>query len=219
MRVLSMRPLLIASAAALLLGGPVSAAEQIIFSEDFSDATGTFVGSDSSEKYQPTYYFEAPADPQWVFFTGGNYLASSAKTALDAPAGNKALVLNDSPERALAFRHSIAVTAGHRYLLTFDHWGDNQPGTTDYSIQVKANSTLIGTVTRGYTTPGPGASASFTFLAPSSLLLLSFRDISAGAASGIIDNIVLTAMPEPGTYALLLAGIGLLGFAAHRRQK
>jgi len=32
-----------------------------------------------------------------------------------------------------------------------------------------------------------------------------------------VDNI--TPVPEPETYAMLLAGLGLLGFMAHRRKE
>ena len=219
MKILSIRMLLVASGAALLLG-PVSASAQVIFSEDFSDATATgFVdlGADNrSETYQPTYYFSAPVDAQWVF-SSGTYLASSDKTVLNEPAGNKAVLLNESPQHALA-QTSIPVAIAGDYVLTFDLWGDNQPNTTDYSFEVSANTTVIGTVTRGYTIPGPGASASFIFFAPSGVLQLSFKDISVGQASGIIDNIVLSAIPEPETYAMLVAGLGLLGFVARRRR-
>lgn len=33
-----------------------------------------------------------------------------------------------------------------------------------------------------------------------------------------IDNITVTAIPEPGTYAMMLAGLGLLGLAQRRRK-
>ena len=39
-------------------------------------------------------------------------------------------------------------------------------------------------------------------------------------SSGPGDHMrVLTAVPEPGTYAMLLAGLGLLGFIARRRMR
>lgn len=34
-----------------------------------------------------------------------------------------------------------------------------------------------------------------------------------------IDNISVSAVPEPGTYAMLLAGLGMVGFAARRRRR
>ena len=36
---------------------------------------------------------------------------------------------------------------------------------------------------------------------------------------GARDFVVFTAVPEPGTYALMLAGLGIMGFVGHRRKK
>ena len=33
-----------------------------------------------------------------------------------------------------------------------------------------------------------------------------------------IDNIALSAVPEPGQYSMMLAGLGLLGFTARRKR-
>lgn len=218
------RSLLIAALSGFI---STAAAQTVLFSEDFSDATGVPLvptGDDRSEKYQPTFYFDNPIDAQWVFLEG-TYLAASATTAVIdppavLPAGDKAILLNESPLHALALRHSIIVAPGTPLTLTFDHWGDNRPDDQNYIFDVFANQTLIGTVNRGYNIPGPGASESFSWFADSTgLLMLSFRDASTGQASGIIDNIVLTAIPEPGTYALMLAGLGLMGFVATRRRQ
>ena len=43
-------------------------------------------------------------------------------------------------------------------------------------------------------------------------------DSSAGSASSTIDNFNVTAVPEPETYALFMAGLGLMGFIARRRK-
>ena len=35
----------------------------------------------------------------------------------------------------------------------------------------------------------------------------------------LLDDISVSAVPEPGTYTMMLSGIGLLGFMAYRRRK
>jgi hypothetical protein len=39
-----------------------------------------------------------------------------------------------------------------------------------------------------------------------------------GSPNVLFDNITITAVPEPGTYAMLLAGLGVLGLLAARRR-
>ena len=43
-------------------------------------------------------------------------------------------------------------------------------------------------------------------------------DVEYASGKGGMFSAVLTPMPEPSTYALILAGIGALGFAARRRK-
>ncbi|NBQ69498.1 MAG: PEP-CTERM sorting domain-containing protein, partial [Nitrosomonadaceae bacterium] len=48
-------------------------------------------------------------------------------------------------------------------------------------------------------------------------MLEDFVGSDAIAGNVYFDNIVVTAVPEPEMYALLLAGLGLLGFTARHR--
>jgi len=43
-------------------------------------------------------------------------------------------------------------------------------------------------------------------------------DAGGGSATTTISNFSVSAVPEPETYAMLLVGLGLLGFAARRRK-
>ena len=58
-------------------------------------------------------------------------------------------------------------------------------------------------------------------LAPTSAARIVFDHAGADNVGLLLDDVVLTgvsAIPEPQTYALLLAGLGLMGFAAFRRR-
>ena len=43
-------------------------------------------------------------------------------------------------------------------------------------------------------------------------------DSTSGNASTAISNFNVTAVPEPETYAMFMAGLGLMGFIARRRK-
>ncbi|TDP61610.1 DUF642 domain-containing protein [Roseateles toxinivorans] len=51
----------------------------------------------------------------------------------------------------------------------------------------------------------------------SSTLGFQSTSFTYSAAGPFIDAITVTAVPEPGTYALMLVGLGLIGFAKRRR--
>ncbi len=49
--------------------------------------------------------------------------------------------------------------------------------------------------------------------------LLMFKAVgTSDSYGGSLDAVSVTAVPEPETYALLLAGLGAIGFVARRRR-
>jgi hypothetical protein len=109
---------------------------------------------------------------------------------------------------------SVNAMAGMTYTLSFD-LSMNPPGS---QLDV-----TLGSVTQSYTPNADGSvqhiSLSWT-AATTGAALLSLGTMSSSNQGPVIDNIMLTAaVPEPETYALMLAGLTAVGFVAGRRRR
>jgi hypothetical protein len=198
----------------LMLFGPVGSSHAtLVFSEDFNSATGVlpiYTGEPYSEKWSSTNYYVGglAALTGWTFSPQA-YLAENGINTAD-----KAILLNEAPHGSMST--TIGAVAGGSYLLTFDHWGDNRPGTPGYQFTVSINGTPVSTISRIYNVSGPGVTESILFTAQASSIVLSFLDNSPGQASPIIDNIKVSSVPIPG--ALWLFAPALAGLVAFRRR-
>lgn len=202
------------AAAALLAGMTTGASAVTVFSEDFNApafAGGLLVANDSSDRFGSTDYFFINNANGWTF-AAGSFLAR--------PAGGTdgAVLLNEST--GAASRLITGLSIGQQYSLSFLLSGDNRPGDA-YVLNgsIAGLSFSVGGVD-GASGTNPGTLLSYNFTATGTQHTLSFDEISATLASPIIDNITITsaAIPEPSSWAMLLAGFGMVGFAARRRR-
>jgi hypothetical protein len=125
-------------------------------------------------------------------------------------------------------QQQISTVAGSTYTVSFD-WKASHPNTNQtllFSVLDNSSSELLSQidVSGGYTgtfnAGAPFASFSTTFVAKAGLTNLSFSDTSASslAADQIIDNVSVSAVPEPEAYAMFIAGLALIGAASKRRK-
>lgn len=138
-----------------------------------------------------------------------------------------------------ALRQSFMATAGQQITVKFD-WAflSSDTANADFgfiaindtvvSFVNTASSPLVSSFTGNF---GDFSSASWVFTENSYTytaasdgavsLVIGVADIGdyLGTSELRIDNVSVSAVPEPETYALMLAGLGLMGGYIRRRQK
>lgn len=159
-------------------------------------------------------------DPQTYFRPGVTV------DTLDTGGGNFIALDGDSTIHGTLTQMITGLVVGQQYGLHFD-WAAgqllNRSGKTTEQLQVS-----LGGVTQStqiIANPSAGFSGwtqgYFVFTPTSTSALLSF--LSIGTPNGqppiaLLDDVSLTAVPEPATWALFVVGFGLVGYAARRRR-
>jgi hypothetical protein len=131
------------------------------------------------------------------------------------PGNGHYIDLDGSTGLAGVLSTSLNLTAGTTYTLSFSLAGDHRnagPDIVDVGFG-GASTTLTPATTDGFSTFTlsftPGTSGAYA---------LSFHDRGADNQGALLDNVTVTsAVPEPASVALMLAGLGLVGVARRRR--
>jgi hypothetical protein len=132
------------------------------------------------------------------------------------PGSGKYIDLDGSMNNAGVLTHSFSAVAGQQYQLSFDLAGNHRDTSTEYV------TVLFGTTALTYTLP---EDAGWTHTVLNFTPLLSGTRYMSFAAWGgdnvgmLLDNVTVTAVPEPETYAMMMAGLGMIGLMARRRRR
>jgi hypothetical protein len=231
------------SIAALLIAATTSSFAATILTETFegiNSAGASNTGSGGSAGGDAFYTFNAPnaltgADNGWaVTGTSVDVVVVPDFGAFPAPS-TRSLELSGSPAPGgISLTQSIATVLGTTYQLTFGYAGN--PGVADLSNPHSASTPFYFAWNGGttfVTTPSPalpGAAgvvnyASTSWLSDGSNLSLSFYTLLAASSGTVIDNISVSsitevsAVPEPGEWAMMIAGLGVVSVIARRRKQ
>jgi hypothetical protein len=109
---------------------------------------------------------------------------------------------------------NIALTAGVSYELRFDYNGDNNsPRSLDYAFGTLESGSLDVSMMNAFTAFGEvtpwGIFSTIVTPVISGSYLLSFTTSSGQFCSPYVDNVSVTAVPEPSVLTLAAAGLGL----------
>ena len=151
-----------------------------------------------------------------------------------SPDGGAFVALDGDPGFSGPLTQTITgLTVGDTYQLTFYWAGAELSNRTGYqTIQLTGTfggdpfATPVYTNTNPAGTPGSFSGwtlETFDFTATATSEVLSFLAVGSPAANlppfALLDGVSLTAVPEPSTWAMMLAGFGGLGYAAFRRRR
>jgi hypothetical protein len=152
-------------------------------------------------------FYTIPGSP-----AGGNYVALDGDASVGG-GGSISQTIN-------------GLTLGQQYQVSFT-WGAGQlqsrSGATVQDMMVSLGGQSFTTSSINVASGGFSGwmTQTFTFTATSASEALTF--LAQGTPTGLppiaaLDGVSLVAVPEPGSIALLAAGLGLLGFFYHRRR-
>lgn len=155
-----------------------------------------------------------------VLPTGVNYVDSSV---WDAQSGSRSVELNGVSIGGVSQQFYNVYEVGRTYRINF--WLSANPLGANGDYKAIVSATGGGPQTFTYTKTADNSATNmlyqrYTYLwTPAAVNgSIAFRTNANALFGPVLDSVSVSLVPEPSTWALLLAGFGLTGFAMRRRR-
>jgi len=191
----------------------IATATAVVFAAPASAAVTVF--SDNFDSYSPlALNWTPPLASGWTVSSGTVDLIGIGGPHDILPGNGNYIDLDGSTADSGVFANSVNLTGGVTYTLSFDLAGSQRGSTETANVN-------FGTATASFTLnssdPLTAHSLNFTPSA-SGIYSFSYENLGGDNIGLLLDNVSVSAVPEPETYAMLLAGLGMLGFMLRSRK-
>lgn len=174
-----------------------------------SQVQASVVFSDDFESYP--LQLNAPMTPNWTVTNGTVDVIGSPPPFFDFLPGNGHYVDLAGSTGAFGLLSTVSSFAAGNYTLSFALAGTQRSPDNTTRISLGNWSTSLSPLASD-----PFTTYTFSFTTTGGVL--SFQDSGpAGNEGNLLDNVVLSAVPEPSTWALMIAGFTVVGFGLRRR--
>ena len=194
--------LILAAAIAAMSATGAASAANLIQNGDFETVSGVNLNN---------YVMVGVGSGAIADWTVGGVSVDVINNSYNAISGNSIDMLGTPGPGVLS--QSFNAVAGATYTLSFDLTHNPYSHGAGLDVFVGGNHYAFDGST-------PVTNYSFNFTTAGGLQALVFSSVGGDGYSGaVLDNVSVTAaVPEPETYAMLLAGLGLVGAIARRRK-
>ena len=159
----------------------------------------------------------------WTITNGSVDIIGSGGSYDFLPGNGSYVDLDGGSAHSGKLSHTLSLLAGHTYTLSFDLAG-SQRGTTEI-VDVKfgttmEHSTLLSNDGFSHHTMNftPLISGSYSFDYQNNEFGAFIGNGDGNFIGALLDNVAVTSVPEPESYAMFMAGLGVMGFIARRRK-
>lgn len=227
-----MRSLILAAPVAIAFASP--AAAEIVFSDDFNqEAPGTPASLDNFDTVTGTVDVVSASNNFGIVVSGP---ASGNVVDLDGTPGPGEIVTRsvfsfntgDAVTLSLVLGGSQRVNGTDNFFTRLIFGQTSQAFSSASGTGLFSNTGGSGffaptlTLNRTIASTSPFATSTFSFVAASpGSVRLAFGSTSSDNVGPLLDNVSLqiSAIPEPGTWAMMIAGFGLIGGTMRRRLR